>query len=79
MEEVVAHIFDTLGGPTKIATGTGQAVQTVHSWSKSPAEIPPWRRAAVLDFARRAKKIDDLSQEAREYLTSTERTVRRVA
>lgn len=80
MQTVIAHIFETLGGPTKVATGTGMPVQTVHSWiNKSPAEIPPWRRPAVLDFARREKKLDDLTSEAREYLASLERTVGKAA
>jgi hypothetical protein len=79
MQQVIEHIFETLGGPTKIATGTGFAIQTVHSWTKAPAEIPPWRRSAVLDFARRDGKLDKLSADAREYLTSTERTVGKAA
>ena len=80
METVIAHIFETLGGPTRIATGTGFPIQTVHSWvNKKPAEIPPWRRAAVIDFARREKKIDALTSEAREYLASSDRTVGKAA
>lgn len=80
MQTVIEHIFDALGGPTKIATGTGFPIQTVHSWiSKKPCEIPPWRRPAVLDFARRAGKLDKLTEDARTYLASHERTVRRVA
>lgn len=76
MHEIVPHIFKVLGGPTKIATGTGFPVQTVHSWiNKKPHEIPPWRRPAVLDFARRDKKLDELSDEAKAYLASSERTV----
>jgi hypothetical protein len=79
MQDIVAHIFKVLDGPTKIATGTGFPVQTVHSWTESPAEIPPWRRSAVLDFARRTNKLDDLSDEARAYLASDKRTVRKAA
>ena len=80
MQELIAHIFKVLDGATAIANGTGFPVQTVHDWlRKEPAEIPPWRRAAVLDFARRIKKADALSDEARAYLTSTERTVRKAA
>ena len=80
MRTVIEHIFSELGGPTKIAHGTGYPVQTVHDWlRKEPAEIPPWRRAAVLDLARREKKLDALSEKARAYLTSTERTVGRAA
>lgn len=63
-----------------IANGTGLPVQTVHDWlRKPPAEIPPWRRPAVLDFARREKKLDALSEDARTYLASTERTVGKAA
>lgn len=80
MQAVIEHIFVKLGGPTAIATGTGLPVQTVHSWvSKKPAEIPPWRRPAILDFARRNECLDHLSVEAREYLASDERTVGRAA
>ena len=80
MQQVIEHIFDKLGGPTKIATGTGFAVQTVHDWlRKGPAEIPPWRRPAVLDFARREGKFADLTDEAKAYLTSHERTVGKAA
>lgn len=80
MDEILTEIFGTLGGATAIANGTGLPVQTVHDWlRKKPAEIPPWRRPAVLDFARREKKDDELSEEARAYLTSNERTVRKAA
>jgi hypothetical protein len=80
MQAIIEHIFEKLGGPTAIATGTGCPVQTVHSWvSKKPAEIPPWRRAAVLDFARRDGKLVNLSDEARAYLASPDRTVRQAA
>ena len=80
MQTVIEHIFKELGGPTKIGTGIGLPTQTVHSWvNKAPAEIPPWRRPAVLDFARREGKLDALSDEARGYLASHERTVRKVA
>lgn len=80
MDELLAEIFNTLGGPTAIARGTGHPVQTVHDWrQKGKAEIPPWRRASVVDFARREKKFDQLSQEARAYLLSSERTVGKAA
>lgn len=80
MQDIIEHIFKVLDGPTKIATGTGLPIQTVHSWvNKAPAEIPPWRRPAVLDFARREGKLDELTIEARTYLASHERTVRKVA
>lgn len=80
MQEVIEHIFAVLDGPTAIAMGTGSPVQTVHSWvSKKPAEIPPWRRAAVLDFARRQGRLEMLSTEAREYLASHKRTVGKAA
>lgn len=80
MQNVIAHIFKVLGGATAIANGTGHPVQTVHDWlNKPPAEIPPWRRPAVLDFARREKKLDELGDEARAYLASTERMVGKAA
>jgi hypothetical protein len=79
MQDIIEHIFEILGGPTKIATGTGFPVQTVHSWTERPAEIPPWRRGAVLDFARRTNKLDELSDEARAYLASDKRSVRKAA
>lgn len=86
MEELLAEIFDKLGGATAIARGTGYPIQTVHDWLATPKskpnakpEIPPWRRPAVLDFARREKKFDGLSIGARAYLTSTERTVGKAA
>ena len=83
MQDIVRHIFETLDGYKAIADGTGLPVQTVHSWlatdGKKPAEIPPWRRPAVLAFAQRAKKIDELSEDARAYLTSTERSARKAA
>ena len=80
MDEILSEIFEKLGGATAIARGTGNPVQTVHDWrQKGKAEIPPWRRAAVLDFARRDGKLADLSDEARAYLASHERTVRNAA
>jgi hypothetical protein len=79
MKDIVAHIFEKLGGPTAIARGTGFPVQTVHSWSEDPAEIPPWRRADILAFAGREQKLTEFSPEALAYLQSTERSVGRAA
>lgn len=80
MQHVVEEIFSKLGGATKIATGTDQAVQTVHDWlGKGKPEIPPWRRPAVLKFAADQKMLTELSPEALAYLQSTERTVRKAA
>lgn len=84
MQQVLSEIFEKLGGATAIARGTGYPVQTVHDWlktkkEKGTPEIPPWRRPAVLDFARRERKIEELSDEARAYLTSTDRTVGKAA
>jgi hypothetical protein len=80
MQDIIKHIFDELGGPTAIANGTGFAVQTVHDWlRKAPAEIPPWRRSAVLQFAKDQGKLASLSREALAYLESSERTVRQAA
>jgi hypothetical protein len=82
MEEILTEIFGKLGGATAIARGTGFPVQTVHDWLgkvDKKAEIPPWRRPAVLDFARREGKFGELSGDARAYLLSNERTVGRQA
>jgi hypothetical protein len=80
MQSVVSEIFEALGGSTKIALGTGFPIQTVNDWlSKGKPEIPPWRRAEVLAFARKAKKAKLLSPEALAYLQSQERTVGRVS
>ncbi len=80
MEAIVPHIFDKLGGATVIAKGIGSPVQTVHDWlNKGKPEIPPWRRSDVLDFAKRAEKLDALSPEAVAYLVSQERAPRKVA
>lgn len=82
MDELLSEIFEKLGGATAIARGTGYPVQTVHDWLKkkdAKPEIPPWRRPAVLDFARREKRFDALSDEAKSYLTSDERRVGKAA
>ncbi len=74
---VVEHIFKALGGATAIAVGVGSPVQTVHDWKKKgKPEIPPWRRPAVLDLARRLGKFDELSADAIAYLGSAERPAR---
>jgi len=78
MDELLSEIFEKLGGATAIARGTGYPVQTVHDWLKKKGakpEIPPWRRPAVLAYARREKLFDALSDDAKAYLTSEERTV----
>ncbi len=77
MQTIVEEIFGKLGGATKIATGTNQPVQTVHDWlAKGKAEIPPWRRPAVLKYAAESQKLTELSPAALAYLQSTERSVR---
>jgi hypothetical protein len=76
--DVVRQIFDDLGGATAIARGTGHAVQTVHDWLvKGTAEIPPWRRGAVLEFARKEGKLTTLPPECLEYLQSQARPARK--
>lgn len=78
MQSIVSEIFDTLGGSTEIARGTGYPVQTVNDWlSKGKPEIPPWRRNDVLTHARNAGKLTDLSPDALAYLQSQKRTVGR--
>lgn len=80
MQHVVTEIFNALDGATAIATGIGSPVQTVHDWlKKGDPEIPPWRRAAVLDFARRAEKLTKLSPECLAYLQSQKRPARKIA
>jgi len=76
MQEIVPLIFKALGGSTSIAIGIGSPTQTVNDWlKKGKPEIPPWRRAAVIEFARRAGKLDDLPAECLAYLQSHKRTV----
>jgi hypothetical protein len=67
---IVDRIFDALGGATVIAGETGDPVQTVHSWKKN-GNIPHWRRAAVIEAARKLGKTFDPELSA--YLVSTER------
>ncbi|MEH3121200.1 MAG: hypothetical protein PGN16_04335 [Sphingomonas phyllosphaerae] len=71
--DVVRSIFETFGGVSALAEATGFPQQTVSEWrNRSPAEIPPWRRPAVADAARRLERA--LSPEALAYLASRERT-----
>lgn len=76
MQHVVPEIFKALGGSTAIAIGINAPIQTVNDWlSKGKPEIPPWRRAAVIDFARKEGKLTELSADCLAYLQSQERTV----
>lgn len=76
MQEIVPLIFKALGGSTTIAIGIGSPIQTVNDWlKKGKPEIPPWRRAAIIDFARREGKLTELPAECLAYLQSQERTV----
>ncbi len=80
MQHVVTEIFKTLGGSTAIATGIDSPVQTVNDWlRKGAAEIPPWRRADVLEYARKAGKLTELSTDSLAYLQSRERSVGKAA
>lgn len=83
MQEIIAHIFKEMGGATALANGLGLRVQTVHSWlgtKDDRAEIPPWRRPAVLALAQRnAEVFGKLSPEAITYLASTERAPRKAS
>ncbi len=74
--EPVNDIFEAFGGsPSAIAKATGLPVQTVWDWrGKGKTEIPPWRRRAVLDAAKRLKI--DLPAHCVEYLASDERMPR---
>lgn len=73
MQDVIAHIFETLGEATAIAGALNEPVQTVHSW-KANGSVPPWRRADLL----RVKPVDgkELSPAALAYLASRERKPR---
>jgi len=86
MQHIIEEIFGKLDGATAIARGIGCPVQTVHDWLATPkskpnatAEIPPWRRSAVLKFAADEKKLTELSPEALAYLQSTDRAHRQAA
>jgi hypothetical protein len=68
---VVHAILDAFKGPSRLADATGIPMKTVFSWKEEPANIPEWRRPAVIDAARREKI--QLPAEAWEYLASTER------
>lgn len=70
---VVPIIFDAFGGVNALADATGFPQQTVSEWqTRTPPEIPPWRRAAIADAARRLNK--SLPADALAYLASTVRT-----
>lgn len=62
----VDQIFTALDGPSAIARETGYPVQTVHSWKRG-GNIPPWRRPAILELARR--KARPLAPEVIAYLS----------
>jgi hypothetical protein len=66
---IVETIFRELGEATAIARETGDPVQTVHSW-KAKGNIPHWRRAAVIEAAKRMEKT--LAPELLAYLGSKE-------
>ncbi len=71
----VTEIFEAFGGPAKLARAVNLSMQTVSDWKvKGKAEIPPWRRPAVLAAMATAEK--PLSIGAIEYLQSTERAER---
>lgn len=73
--DTVEHIFEAFKSPSAIADATGFPVQTVCDWRrKGPAEIPPWRRQAVLDAAVRLGIA--LDNHAVEYLKSDTRRVK---
>lgn len=70
--QVVDDIFEAFGGPSAIAAATGFPLQTVSDWRrKGQSDIPPWRRGAVLEAARREGRA--LEAHCLEYLQSTKR------
>lgn len=73
---IVDRIFEELGETTAIANETGDPVQTVNCW-KTNGNIPRWRRASLIEIARRTNKA--LSDESLEYLASSERAPRKAA
>jgi len=73
---VVDEIFAALGEATKIASATGDPVQTVHSW-KAKGNIPHWRRSRLIELAK--QQPVELSGDALKYLISTERAPKRAA
>ncbi len=72
---VVPTIFEAFGGVNRLAEATGTPQQTASEWlNRSPPDIPPWRRPAVLGAARKLK--EPLPPEALTYLASTQRIPR---
>jgi hypothetical protein len=63
-------------GATAIANETGIPMKTVWSW-KANGEIPPWRRPAVAEAARR-KKLE-MPDDAWLYLASADRAAQQAA
>lgn len=51
-QNAATKIIEQLGGPSKVAAETGFPVTTVHSWVRSD-RIPHWRRAPLMDLAKR--------------------------
>jgi hypothetical protein len=73
--DTVQSIFEKFGGVNGVVEATGCPQQTVSSWgTRSPPDIPPWRRPQVASAAH-ARKID-LTEEERLYLASNDRRPR---
>ena len=72
--DIIQAIIDTFGGPTDLATATAFPVQTVDSWNAN-GNIPHWRRAAIIDAAKREGK--NIPPDALVYLTSKDTLPRR--
>lgn len=68
---IVDAILQRMGGPTAISKATGFAVQTIHSWTKDPKNIPVWRRSEIASAAHRMGS--DLTPEMLAYLASATR------
>ena len=70
--QIVDDIFEAFDSPTGLAKAIKLPVQTVWEWgNKAKPGIPPWRREAILNAARREGKT--LPSHCVEYLMSESR------
>jgi hypothetical protein len=72
---VVHSIIAAFGGQVAMSDATGIPQQTISEWAtRSPPEIPPWRRPAILGAVNARNK--ELGPDAAAYLASNTRTPR---
>ncbi len=79
--DVVHQIIDAVGGVNALSSATGFPQQTVSEWrTRTPPDIPPWRRSAVLEAVKRLDREGLLKGElpaaAFAYLASLDRRPR---